>query len=128
MTLAYQFLQKKYIRMIGILDYLGNFLIIGTLYIDVVFVFVLYIVVISSSRLLPQCDPPRVVACDNLHLTQERMCLGTFSRLARSLATIYIFAQVRIFGTLVPFLCNREFLGISCYIKKGEAFLKTLLF
>ena len=28
------------------------------------------------------------------------MCLGTFSRLARSLATIYIFAQVRIFGTL----------------------------
>ena len=46
------------------------------------------------------------------------MCLGTFSRLARSLATIYIFARVRIFGTLVPFLCNREFLGISCYIKK----------
>ena len=31
------------------------------------------------------------------------MCLGTFSRLARSLATIYIFARVRIFGTLVPF-------------------------
>ena len=31
------------------------------------------------------------------------MCLGTFSRLARSLATIYICAQVRIFGTLVPF-------------------------
>ena len=30
------------------------------------------------------------------------MCLGTFSRLARSLATIYIFARVRIFGTLVP--------------------------
>ena len=29
--------------------------------------------------------------------------LGTFSRLARSLATIYIFARVRIFGTLVPF-------------------------
>ena len=33
----------------------------------------------------------------------NRMCLGTFSRLARSLATIYIFARVRIFGTLVPF-------------------------
>ena len=32
------------------------------------------------------------------------MCLGTFSRLARSLATI--------------FLCNGEFLGISRYIKK----------
>ena len=31
------------------------------------------------------------------------MCLGTFSRLARSLSTIYIFARVRIFGTLVPF-------------------------
>ena len=31
------------------------------------------------------------------------MCLGTFSRLARSLATIYIFARVRIFGTSVPF-------------------------
>ena len=33
----------------------------------------------------------------------KRMCLGTFSRLARSLATIYIFARVRIIGTLVPF-------------------------
>ena len=31
------------------------------------------------------------------------MCLGTSWRLARSLATIYIFARVRIFGTLVPF-------------------------
>ena len=31
------------------------------------------------------------------------MCLGTFSRLARSLATIYIFARVRIFGTSVFF-------------------------
>ena len=37
----------------------------------------------------------------------KRMCLGTFSRRARSLATIYIFARVRIIGTLVPFLCNR---------------------
>ena len=54
--------------MIGILDYLGNFLIIGTLYIDVIFVYVLYIVIISLSRLLPQCDPPRAAACDNLHL------------------------------------------------------------
>ena len=33
----------------------------------------------------------------------KRMCLGTFSRLARSLATVYIFARVRIFGTSVPF-------------------------
>ena len=31
------------------------------------------------------------------------MCLGTFSRRARSLATNYIFARVRIIGTLVPF-------------------------
>ena len=30
------------------------------------------------------------------------MYLGTFSRLVRSLATIYIFARVRIIGTLVP--------------------------
>lgn len=50
------------------------------------------------------------------------MCLGTFSRLARSLATIYIFAQVRIFGTLVPFLYDREFFGISCHIKKTQTF------
>ena len=28
---------------------------------------------------------------------------GTFSRLARSLATVYTFARVRIFGTSVPF-------------------------
>ncbi len=31
------------------------------------------------------------------------MYLGTFSRLARSLATVYIFARVRIFDTSVPF-------------------------
>ena len=31
------------------------------------------------------------------------MCLGTFSRRARSLATNYIFARVRIIGTLAPF-------------------------
>ena len=30
---------------------------------------------------------------------QERMCLGTFGRLARSLATTYSFARVRIIGT-----------------------------
>ena len=33
----------------------------------------------------------------------KRMCLSTFSRLARPLATIYSFARVRIFGTSVPF-------------------------
>ena len=31
------------------------------------------------------------------------MCLGTFSRRARSLATCFCFARVRIIGTLVPF-------------------------
>ena len=31
------------------------------------------------------------------------MCLGTFGRLARSLATIYIFARVCILGTLISF-------------------------
>ncbi len=40
------------------------------------------------------------------------MCLGTFSRLARSLTTVYIFARVRIFGTSVPFYVT----GNSCYI------------
>ena len=33
----------------------------------------------------------------------NRMCLGTFSRRARSLATCFFFARVRIIGTLVPF-------------------------
>ena len=33
----------------------------------------------------------------------KKMFLGTFSRRARSLATNYIFARVRIIGTLVPF-------------------------
>ena len=36
-------------------------------------------------------------------MSKKRMCLGTFSRLARSLATVYIFARVRIFGTSMPF-------------------------
>ena len=38
-----------------------------------------------------------------LYLLQKGMCLSTFSRLARSLATIYTFARVRIFGMSVPF-------------------------
>ena len=36
-------------------------------------------------------------------ITHKKMCLGTFPHLARSLATIYILARVRIFGVLVPF-------------------------
>ena len=37
------------------------------------------------------------------------MCLGTFSRRARSLATCFCFARVRIIGTLVPFCVIRNF-------------------
>jgi len=40
---------------------------------------------------------------DFAHLFKE-ICLGTFLRLVRLLATLYIFAQVRIIGTLVPFV------------------------
>lgn len=32
----------------------------------------------------------------------RKMCLGTFSRPAWSLAAIYLFTRVRIFGTSVP--------------------------
>ena len=48
-----------------------------------------------------------------LHIPQvdRNLHLGTF---ARSLATIYIFAQACIIGTLVPFVIQ----GISYYIKK----------
>ena len=35
---------------------------------------------------------------------KNRLRLGTFSRLARSLATIYIFGRVRTIGALVPFV------------------------
>ena len=41
------------------------------------------------------------------------MCLGTFGRLARSLATCFCLARVRIIGTLVPFYVignSKEFL------------------
>ena len=53
----------------------------------------------------PLCGPFSIQesAAGGLSYKVKRMCLGTFSRLARSLATIYIFARVRIFGTLVPF-------------------------
>ena len=39
----------------------------------------------------------------DIRILLQRMCLGTFSRRARSLATTCIFARVRIIGTLVPF-------------------------
>ena len=35
---------------------------------------------------------------------KKQLRLGIFSRLARSLATIYIFARVHIIGALVPFV------------------------
>ena len=38
-----------------------------------------------------------------VHYYTQKMCLGTFSHLVRSLATICILARVRIFGVLVPF-------------------------
>ena len=43
------------------------------------------------------------------------MCLGTFSRLARSLATVYIFARVCIFGTSVSFYVT----GNSAQVQKN---------
>ena len=45
----------------------------------------------------------------------KRMCLGTFSRRVRSLATCFCFARVRIIGTLVPF----------CVIGNSKEFLIT---
>ena len=47
--------------------------------------------------------------------------------LARSLATIYILARVRIFGVLVPFYVTGDFLGIPCYIKQRQVLLLPLL-
>ena len=38
-----------------------------------------------------------------VHYYTQKMCLGTFSHLARSRATLYILARVRIVGVLVRF-------------------------
>ena len=46
------------------------------------------------------------------------MCLGTFGRLARSLATCFCFARVRIIGTLVPFCVIGNSLEFSITQKK----------
>ena len=40
----------------------------------------------------------------NFPIIENRLRLGIFSRLTRSLATIYIFARVHIIGALVPFV------------------------
>ena len=54
----------------------------------------------------PLCGPFSIQesAAGGLSYKVKKMCLGTFSRLARPLATTYIFARVRIIDTLVPFL------------------------
>ena len=53
----------------------------------------------------PLCGPFSIQesAAGGLSYKAKKMCLGTFPHLARSLATIYILARVRIFGVLVPF-------------------------
>jgi hypothetical protein len=50
---------------------------------------------------------------------EQRMCLGTFSRLRRSLATSTLYAAVRILAEL--FLLYRK--AISCKVKRGLCFL-----
>ena len=63
-----------------------------------------------------------------VHCYTKRRCLGTFSRLARSLATIYIFERVRIFFTLVPFYATGNFLKFPVIQKNLQrASLKAFL-
>ena len=49
------------------------------------------------------------------------MCLGTFSRRARSLATCFCFARVRIIGTLVPFCVIGNFKEFPMTQKSRES-------
>ena len=51
------------------------------------------------------------------------MCLGTFSRRARSLATCFCFARVRIIGTLVPFCVIGNSLEVPITQKNRHTFL-----
>ena len=55
-------------------------------------------------------------------LTEQRMCLGTFSRLRRSLATSTLYAAVRILAE--RFLLYRK--AISCKVKKRESIKDSL--
>ena len=55
-------------------------------------------------------------------LTEQRMCLGTFSRLRRSLATSTLYAAVRILAE--RFLLYRK--AISCKVKKRESMKDSL--
>ena len=52
------------------------------------------------------------------------MCLGTFSRLRRSLATSILYAAVRILAE--HFLLYRK--AISCKVKKSQGFLLTTIY
>ena len=52
------------------------------------------------------------------------MCLGTFSRLRRSLATSTLYAAVRILAE--HFLLYRK--AISCKVKKSQGFLLTTIY
>ena len=52
-----------------------------------------------------------------LLLTEQRMCLGTFSRLRRPLATSTLYAAVHILAE--RFLLYRK--AISCKVKKRES-------
>ena len=56
------------------------------------------------------------------------MCLGTFSRRARSLATTYIFARVRILGTLVPFCAIGNSSEFPIAQKRAVCIWKTSVF
>ncbi len=51
---------------------------------------------------------------------KKRMCLSTFSRRARSLATYFCFARVRIIGTLVPFCVIGDYKEFPITQKKGS--------
>ena len=56
------------------------------------------------------------------------MCLGTFSRRARSLATYFFFARVRIIGTLVPFCVIGNSLEFPITQKTVIHFCTTVFF
>ena len=54
----------------------------------------------------PLCGPFSIQesAAGGLSYKEKKNVPGTFLRLARSRAAIYIFARVRIFNTLMPFM------------------------
>ena len=79
------------------------------------------------------------IRCIRINIAQmKRMCLGTFSRRARSLATCFCFARVRIIGTLClfcvignsgNFLLHKKGLSPSpFYPHTFSRFVKTFVF